>query len=154
MVSAPLQLPVIFMLTLCTSCKYCKLWQFQPKMCLNQFFLPSFQVKLVDLVIGDIKSFGWWYGKIVSLEKKTSSPGLTWVYWFGDHKILEVWLIKFKQMLTIKFFLQYYIRMVLVYKIYLIIYLILLCLVKKFIRRIWEEIRRKSIFWALTTNFE
>ncbi|XP_066921722.1 DNA (cytosine-5)-methyltransferase 3B-like isoform X2 [Clytia hemisphaerica] len=42
-----------------------------------------------DFVIGDIKSFGWWYGKIAESSVKGKPKDLVLVYWYGDHKTLE-----------------------------------------------------------------
>lgn len=54
------------------------------------FLLQRMKFQSGDLVIGDIKSFGWWFGMIATGNLKPSSRNLVWVYWYGDHKTLEV----------------------------------------------------------------
>jgi len=42
-----------------------------------------------DIVIGKLKGFDWWFGKVTSHQKakqKEAVYGCLWVRWFGDHK--------------------------------------------------------------------
>ena len=47
-----------------------------------------------QLVIGHLKGFNWWFGKIVDHKdiKDATKPtaGSKWVYWFGDYNVTEV----------------------------------------------------------------
>lgn len=61
-----------------------------------QFYCPLFernlrkkQFQTNDLIIGDLKRYGWWFGKVVK-QKKVLKKGYFWVHWFGDHRINEI----------------------------------------------------------------
>ena len=42
-----------------------------------------------DLIAGKMEGFGWWYGRVVEGEC-APQEGYHWIYWFGDHKTLQL----------------------------------------------------------------
>ena len=51
------------------------------------------EFKIGDLIIGKLKRFNWWFGKIIShktANQRQPLYGNCWVYWFGDHKVSEM----------------------------------------------------------------
>lgn len=51
------------------------------------------KIRVGDLVLGKLKGFDWWFGKVITFRKAKESPpseGCSWVYWYGDHKKSEM----------------------------------------------------------------